>query len=152
VRSIAVLSLLALASACRSTRGPGGEGGRGGEDDAAPLAPDERALGRKTVVKAQRAQLALSERWRDDARLTAAYVSPAGEAEQQAEGNVVFLLSGLRLEVEGTLRITWIPDHDEVLLYATDVELFHQERDRPYHSENLSAVTMANDQVSFFQQ
>ncbi len=149
MKSIAFLPLLVLFIACQSTGGK--NRGRGG-DKGEPERPDAQALARETLVRARRARLVLSERWREDASLTAAHVAGEG-AEQEAQGNVVFLLSGLRLEIAGSLKITWMPDHDEVLVYASDVELFRQQRkDRPYSSKNLSAVTMANDQVSFFQQ
>ena len=49
--------------------------------------------------------------------------------------------------------MTWLgPEHENLLVYAKDVALFQQQRDRPFYSQNLSAVSMANDQVSFFQQ
>ena len=51
-----------------------------------------------------------------------------------------------------SLELRWLPDHDNLLLDAKEVALFHQKRARPYHLENATAVVMANDQISFFQQ
>jgi hypothetical protein len=69
-----------------------------------------------------------------------------------ASGSSVFVLRKLRVEAE-SIRVTWLePEHENLLVYAKDVALFQQERDRPFYSKNLSAVSMANDKVSFFQQ
>jgi hypothetical protein len=49
--------------------------------------------------------------------------------------------------------VTWLePEHENLLVYAKEVALFQQHRDRPYYSKGLTAVSMANDKVSFFQQ
>ena len=51
-----------------------------------------------------------------------------------------------------SLDLTFLPDHENLLLYAEDVALFHQRRGYGHRTENVSAVTMANEQVSYFQQ
>lgn len=64
----------------------------------------------------------------------------------------MFVLKKLRVEAE-SIRVTWLgSEHENLLVYAKDVALFQQQRDRPFYSKNLSAVSMANDKVSFFQQ
>jgi hypothetical protein len=71
---------------------------------------------------------------------------------QTARGSSVFVLRKLRVEAE-SIQVTWLePEHENLLVYAKEVALFQQHRDRPYYSKGLTAVSMANDKVSFFQQ
>jgi len=71
---------------------------------------------------------------------------------ETATGSSVFVLRKLRIEAE-SIRVRWLePEHENLLVYAKEVALFQQRRDRPYYSKGLSAVSMANDTVSFFQQ
>ena len=71
---------------------------------------------------------------------------------ETANGSSVFVLRKLRIEAE-SIRVKWLePEHENLLVYAKEVALFQQQRDRPYYSKGLSAISMANDTVSFFQQ
>jgi hypothetical protein len=114
--------------------------------------PDAAALARETIVRAKTARLVLSDYWRGEAELTAASPGDAEAATRIARGNVKFKLRGLSVEASESLELRWLPDHDNLLLDAKEVALFHQKRARPYHLENATAVVMANDQISFFQQ
>jgi hypothetical protein len=117
---------------------------------AEPTAPDERALAMETLVKARRVELVLSARWRPEARFEAIRVEEA-PGVQLGRGSAVLVLRALRIEAQ-EVRLKWLEEGENLLLYAEDVELFRQHRAQPYESRDLSAVTMANDQVSFFQQ
>jgi hypothetical protein len=119
---------------------------------AEPDRPDAAVLARETRIKARSAELVLSGRFRREARLEGIRVERPQPHVVTARGSAVLVLRHLRVEAE-EIRVTWLePEHENLLLYAKEVELFEQKRDRPYFSRNLSAVSMANDQVSFFQQ
>lgn len=118
----------------------------------APERPDEAALGRETLIQARKAELILSERLRGEAKLKAIHVAKPKPGVEEAQGSAVFVLRHLRVEAE-SIRVTWLaPEHENLLVYAKEVALFQQQRERPYYSKGLSAVSMANDKVSFFQQ
>ena len=94
----------------------------------------------------------MSGRFRKEAKLEGIQVSSPEPDVTTANGSSVFVLRKLRVEAE-SIRVTWLePEHENLLVYAKDVALFRQKRERPYYSKNLSAVSMANDKVSFFQQ
>jgi len=94
----------------------------------------------------------LSSRFRKEAKLEGIHLSSPEPDVATASGSSVFVLRKLRIEAE-SIRVRWLePEHENVLVYAKDVALFRQQRERPYYSQNLSAVSMANDKVSFFQQ
>jgi len=116
------------------------------------LPPDEAALRTPTLVRAQRVRLVLSDRWREQARLTAASIDRSDPRSVRATGNARFRLLGLHVEAGGELDVRWLANHENYLLYADQVELFRQERDKPYRTSHLSALAIANDKVSFFQQ
>ena len=143
MRAVAVVCL--LLAACGT-----GSGARG-KDAAAPAAPDEQPLARNTVVKADSARIILSDRWRKQAKLAAVAVDEREPGVVVARGGATFRLRGLRVEAR-EIEVKWLADHEDFLLYAQQVALFHQERKAAYHSTDLSAVAMANDEVSFFQQ
>jgi hypothetical protein len=97
-------------------------------------------------------EVVLSGRFRKEAKLEGIHVASPEPEVATAGGGAVFVLRKLRIEAE-SIRVRWLePEHENVLVYAKDVALFQQKRERPYYSENLSAVSMANDKVSFFQQ
>lgn len=123
--------------------------------DARPP-PDAQALERDTVVTAGVVKLVLSERWRSKAR-----VQSAGETIAVEEGATVVSYRGpaqlklMKLEVSATkqLRISWLGrEHDNILLHATEVVGFRQKETFQHSTENISAVTMANDVVRYWQQ
>lgn len=121
-------------------------------DPEAEAAPDEMALALPTVVRAETARLFLSDRWRKQSKLEAIRVERPEPGVAVARGGVVFRLKGLRVEAR-ELRVKWMADYEDVLLYAQRVESFEQKRgERPYSTRDVSALTMANDQVRFFQQ
>ena len=144
-----LVALLLVIAACGATSSAPDKG-------EAPLPPDEQALARETYVKAQVVKLVLSERWRAKTRVT------GGEAEARSEegatvvtrtGATELRLMGLRVEATSQLRISWLgKDHDNVLLHATDVSLFNQKETFHHSTENMAAVTMANDTVRYWQQ
>jgi hypothetical protein len=117
-----------------------------------PDRPDEVALELETLVQARTAELVLSSRFRKEAKLEGIHVAEPDPGVVTANGSSVFVLRKLRVEAE-SIRVTWLEaGHENLLVYAKDVALFQQQRDRPFYSKNLSAVSMANDKVSFFQQ
>ena len=146
--------LLVLLAGCAG--GSSGSGQAGKKEEQPPDPPDLRALDKETVCKARSARLVLSSRWRRQARIEAGRETVRETdvgVEVTLEGNVVFTLRKLRIEASESLRVTWLgPTHDNILLHARDVELFKQVVLFGHRAENVSAATMANDTVSFFQQ
>ena len=133
------LSWLVLLGACAAT-------------PEEPERPDEVALARETLIRARTAELVLSGRLRKEAKLEGIHLAKPEPGVETANGNSVFVLRKLRVEAE-SIRVRWLePEHENLLVFAKEVALFRQQRDRPYYSTGLSAVSMANDTVSFFQQ
>jgi len=121
-----------------------------------PRPPDEQALARETRVTAREVKLVLSERWRGRARIRAKHqevVGAVGAIQVSLGGPVVFDLQKLHVEAADAMHISWLgPDHDNILLHARDVALFQQTALFGHRAENVAAVLMADDVVSFFQQ
>lgn len=130
--------LAPLLLGCASTRPP------------EPQGPDAEALAMETLVQARKAKLVLCARWRAEAKVEAIRVEDEAPGTQVARGSVVVTIQGLRVEAE-EVRITWLPEGEDLVLWAEDVKLFRQRRGQPYETKGIAMLTMANDQVSFFQ-
>jgi len=116
-----------------------------------PPAPDAKALAMETLVQARHAEIILSVRWRKQAKVEAIRVEEDPPGTQIARGSVVVTIRGLRVEAD-EVKIVWLPEaEDNLLVHARNVKLFRQSRSQPYETSNLAMLTMANDQVSFFQ-
>ncbi len=117
--------------------------------------PDTAALARETRIEAEEVRIVVSDHWRPVAKLEGLSVKrlreEGGGEEIVVRGSATFSLKGLKVEAR-EIRVRWLADHQDFVLYAKRVQLFQQKRERPYYSRDLSAVTMANDQVNFFQQ
>ena len=113
--------------------------------------PDALALERHTSIEAETARVVASDHWKAGARLNGIRVETLEDGTVRARGGAVLKLGNLSVEAR-EIRVRWLPDHQDFLLYAEHVKIFEQKRDQPYRSEGLAAVTMANDQVSFFKQ
>jgi len=133
-----VLLLAPLLLGCGTTR------------PAAPEGPDATALALETLVQARQAKLVLCERWRGETKVEAIRVEDEAPGTQVARGSVVVTVRGLRIEAE-EVRLTWLSEGEDLVLWAEDVKLFRQRRGQPYETRGLAMLTMANDQVSFFQ-
>ncbi|MHC4223884.1 MAG: hypothetical protein ACYSX0_19930 [Planctomycetota bacterium] len=126
------------------------ETGKKTEPERVP--PDEKALKIETIVKARTGRLVLSERWRKEMKVEAIRVEEPSRDTLRARGSVVLDLRNLHVELADTLEVTFLPDHENLLFYAEEVALFRQQRGLGHKTENVSAITMANDQVSYFSQ
>jgi hypothetical protein len=103
-------------------------------------------------VKAEKVRMLLSERWKGEARLEGVRVEPSGGERTVARGDARLQVGRLLVEAR-EIEVKWLADYEDVLLYAERVELFRQQRgERPYGTENVAVVSMANDKVSFLQQ
>ncbi len=124
--------------------------GCGSTRPAEPQGPDASALAMETLVQARKAKLVLSTRWRAEAKVEAIRVEDEGPLAQVARGSAVVTIRGLRIEAE-EVRLTWLPEGEDLVLSASEVKLFRQRRGQPYETKDIALLTMANDQVSFFQ-
>jgi hypothetical protein len=128
-----------LLLACGSTRPP------------EPQGPDGKALAMETLVQARSTEVVLSVRWRAKAKVQAIRVEEEAPGIQLARGSAIVTIEGLRIEAD-EVKLRWLAEADEnLLLYAKDVKLFRQRRGQPYETKDIAMLTMANDQVSFFQ-
>jgi hypothetical protein len=118
--------------------------------------PDARALAIKTTVTAQSATIVLAERWRAKVKLKALAKRPGDDpavASIVATGSATFDLLGLHVEAnEIELRYMDDPAHEDLVLHARNVKAFRQDVEFGHRTENVDAVTMANDQVHIFNQ
>jgi hypothetical protein len=126
-------------------------GGRKKKEEPPPP-PDEAALEVPTTVKARAASLVLSERWRKELQVEAIQVTNPAPDRIVARGAAVLTLRKLRVEAGDKIEIRFLADHDNLLLDATEVEFFERFKGYKHRTENVTAVTMANDHVSYFQQ
>jgi hypothetical protein len=116
-----------------------------------PPGPDATSLAMETLVQARSAEIILSVRWRKMAKVEGIRVDETEPLTQVARGSVVVVIQGLRVEAD-EVKVKWLPEaEDNVLVHARDVKLFRQVRGQPYEMKGLAMLTMANDQVSFFQ-
>ena len=114
------------------------------------MGPDASALALETLVQARQAKIVLSSRWRGKAKVEAVRVDDEGPGAQVARGGAVVTIEGLRVEAD-EVRLTWLSEGEDLLLWAEDVKLFRQRRGQPYETKDIAMLTMANDRVSFFQ-
>ena len=114
------------------------------------MRPDAAALAIETSVKARTVRLVLSSRWRETAKLEGVVVEHPEKGIVIARGSAVLQLEKLHVEASEWIKLTFLADHENLLLYAKDVELFKQQKGYGHKTENVDAVTMANDAVSIF--
>lgn len=105
----------------------------------------------ETLLRARRAEVILSVRWRKMAKVEGIRIDEQTPGTQVARGSVVVAIEGLRVEAD-EVTVKWLSEaEDNVLVHAREVTLFRQMRAQPYETKNLAMLTMANDQVNFFQ-
>ena len=84
------------------------------------------------------------------AKLEGIRVDETTPGTQVVRGSAVVVIDGLRVEAD-EVTVKWLPEeHQDVLVHAREVSLFHQVRGQPYKTNDLATLTMANDQVTFF--
>lgn len=131
---------LVLFAACGSTKSADPEKAR-------DLPPDAAALDRETHVDARAAKLVLSDRFRAEAKVTGSEIRMEGE-RTFVRGPAVFTLRKVTVAAREEIDVTWLPDHDNFLLYASDVEKFTQQSGFEHGTEKVAAVSIANDAVT----
>jgi len=133
------VALLCLLAACA---GPPREEG--------PPRPDQVGLERETRVEAEKVTIVASDHWRGRAKLEGIRVEHGEDGADRALGGATFRLLGL--DVKATeIEVRWLGDHEDFVLYASNVAHFEQVREQPYTTGPLDKLTIANDHVSFFQ-
>lgn len=137
------LALALVLAACAAA----GKEGAGG-----PEGPDADALKTETRVKARSVTIVLGEQWRAALEVEALRVERPAPDRILARGAATLRLRGLRVEAADSIEVTFLADHRDFLLHAKGVERFEQKAGYGHRTENVDAVTMANDRVSIFQQ
>jgi len=88
--------------------------------------PNERMLLLRTDIKATSVELILSDRWKDKARITAAQTEMREGGVVYLHGPAVYQLMKLRIEASDELKVTYLSDHEDMMLYARDCESYRQ--------------------------
>jgi len=145
MRRSAGLSL--LLAACATTTGA-----RRAEQAEEAERPDAKALAIETKVVAREVRIVLSDRWRAEAKTAGLDLQHPDEATVVARGAATYALRGLRIEASEMLSLTYLADHENLLVHAREVKRFEQVKGYGHRTEDAAMVTMANDQVSIFQQ
>ncbi|MCZ6786620.1 MAG: hypothetical protein O7E54_05590, partial [Planctomycetota bacterium] len=66
---------------------------------------------------------------------------------QVARGDALFILRGLRIDAVEEIKVTYLADHEDLVVHARDVELFRQKR--PYTmTKSKSQFVQRADQVA----
>ncbi len=138
-----VASLLA---ACAST------GGARATEAREEARPDAMALAIETKVVAREVRIVLSDRWRGEGKVAGLHLERPDSSTILARGRATYALRGLSVEASELLSLTFLADHENILVHAREVKRFAQVKGYGHRTEDAAMVTMANDQVSIFQQ
>jgi hypothetical protein len=134
-RSAGVGILVLLVSGCGSAK------------PKVEVRPSERLLLLDTRLKVRTAEVILSDRWREEATLQAVDLRPEAGGVQVARGDALFILRGLRIDAVEEIKVTYLADHEDLVVHARDVELFRQKR--PYTmTKSKSQFVQRADQVA----
>lgn len=133
------VALLCLLAACA-----------GPPKDEGPPRPDQVGLERETRVEAEKVTIVASDHWRGEAKLEGIRVEHGENGVDRARGGATFKLLGLDVQA-AEIEVRWLGDHEDFVLYASNVAHFEQRREQPYTTGPLDKLTIANDHVSFFQ-
>ncbi len=142
----APLGLVLLLAACATTTG----GGRAKEAEEAAR-PDAKALAIPTRVVAREVRIVLSDHWRPEGKTGGLDLQHPDASTVVARGAATFELRGLKVEASDLLSLTYLPDHENLLVHAREVRRFEQVKGYGHRTEDAGMVTMANDQVSIFE-
>ena len=146
MRAWAIVLLAACATAPEEPTAPGNE-------DEPTTGPDAAALAIPTLMKARTASLRISERWRDEVKLEGIQIERPDDMTMIARGSAVVVVRQLRVEASEEIEIKFLSrQNDTVLLHGREVVLFQQKKGYVQRTENLSAVTMANEEVRYWSQ
>ncbi len=141
-------ALLAPALLCACAAGP-----KYRDDPTVAARADTKALGIKTTVKARSVTFVLSQRWSGEMKLQSRRRETPSAGVVRATGQAVLDLRELHIEAdEIEVRFLSDPEHEDVLLHARDVKVFFQHVVYGHRTENADLVTMANNQITIFNQ
>jgi hypothetical protein len=115
-----------------------------------PSRPDQALVDVPTRVVARNARIVLSSHWRPEAQLEAIHVERGDGSEWKASGGAVLRLRGIHAEIADELTITFLDDHEHVVIYATDVDLVERKVEFLHRHRNLRAITIADDKLNIF--
>lgn len=100
-------------------------------------------------MKARRAEVILSVRWRKMAKAEGIRVDESTPGTQVVRGSAVVVIDHFRVEAD-EVTVKWQAEaHNDLLVCAWEVTRFRQVRGQPYETNDVAMVTMANDQVTF---
>ena len=120
------------------------------EEPAVPPLADEQALEIPTQLKARTAKMVLSSRWRTEIEVEAISVDRSKGSVWIARGGATLRLRKLRALIQDELKITFLDDHEHLVLYATEVELIERQVGYVHSHRDLQAITIADDKLSLF--
>ncbi|MEE8105656.1 MAG: hypothetical protein V3T86_09000 [Planctomycetota bacterium] len=105
--------------------------------------PNERMILLRTEVKATSVELILSDRWKDKAEITAVHTEMREGGVVYLHGPAVYQLMNLRIEVSDELKVTYLSDHEDMMLYARQCESYRQAKPLENDPDGASFVQRA---------
>ena len=123
-------------------------GGGASEPDEDEVRENERMLLLRTDVKATSVELILSDRWKDKAEITAVQTETREGGVIYLHGPAVYQLLKLRIEVTDEMKITYLSDHEDMMLYARMCESYRQVKPYQHEDEEKSAFVQRAGPVS----
>ena len=120
------------------------------ESPETPMRPDERALQILTVLRAAKVTVTLGDHWRREIALRGARVDRSNPREWVASGASSFVLRKFDIKATDELRISFLRDHEHIVVYARDVESLARQKGFTHRNENIASATIADEEVSVF--
>ncbi len=133
-------ALLLLLAACATAPEPVVE----------PPRPDDLALAIPTVLRAATISVTLGERWRDKIEIRAIRVDRSDPARWVARGGPEFKLEKFDLKATEEIVVSFLPDHEHIVVYARNVDLLARTKGYTHRNENVASATIADEELSVF--
>lgn len=119
------------------------------EQQPDPERMDAKLLAIPTVIDARKVRLVLSARWRSSTKLEGIHADKSDAMKWIARGSAELRLKELRINASDEITVTFLDDHEDFVLHATDVALYKRTKGKIVNrQERVKAVTIANGQVS----
>ena len=110
-----------------------------------PKGPDAKILGTPTAIRARYVQVTISSAWRPFVELKGIRRETSDPAAWLAAGDAEFTLRKVRIAGADEIKVTFLDDHEDVVIYARDVELLEHKMGR---HKNVYVATIANRELT----
>lgn len=137
---VAALVLLVHAGCGAPARKPDPE-----PEARAPTGPDAAVLSTPTRIRARYVQVTIASGWRPFVELKGISRNATDPATWSAVGEAEFALRSVRIDGADEIKVTFLDDHEDVVIYARDVELLEHKMGR---HRNVYVATIANRELT----